>query len=189
MTRKPKDWAALLDAELQRFGMPLATSKAELNGRVVELPDRTLVTVLRHIILPERPNGYWAWGGRCNSDGYGKFNTSLGGRIYDFRAHRLAYQILLDTIPDGLTLDHLCCVKHCVNPAHLDPCTRGENIRRAENAAATINRKKTACPQGHPYDLVRKGRNGRVRRDCRTCERDSSRRRRAARRVEAGAAA
>lgn len=45
-------------------------------------------------------------------------------------AHRVAYEALVGRIPDGLTLDHLCENKRCVNPDHLEPVTRAENLRR-----------------------------------------------------------
>lgn len=47
------------------------------------------------------------------------------------RTHRAAYEIHVGPIPEGLTLDHLCCVKACCNPAHLEPVTALENYRRA----------------------------------------------------------
>lgn len=81
----------------------------------------------------------WLWTGTI-SGGYGRFHT--GGSYV--RAHRFAYEQLVGPIPDDLTLDHLCMVKACVNPAHLEPVTRGENARRFTQ---TI----TECPRGHTY--------------------------------------
>jgi hypothetical protein len=45
-------------------------------------------------------------------------------------AHRVAYEQFVGTVPDGLELDHLCENKACVNPGHLEPVTRSENVRR-----------------------------------------------------------
>ena len=78
-------------------------------------------------------------------------------------AHRVAYELQVGPIPVGLQLDHLCRVRSCVNPAHLEPVTSAENTRRGLRAM------KTHCPQGHPYA----GENLLIRptgqRRCRTC--------------------
>jgi hypothetical protein len=63
------------------------------------------------------------------------------------RAHRFAYEELVGTIPEGLTLDHLCRVTQCVNPKHLEPVTGSENSIRA-------HRDKEACRHGHKYAEV-----------------------------------
>ena len=68
----------------------------------------------------------WDWlGGKSN--GYGRFWVE--GRLV--QAHRWAYETMVGPIPEGLTLDHLCRVRYCVNPSHLEPVTLGENIRRS----------------------------------------------------------
>lgn len=102
------------------------------------------------------PNGCWLWTGRLFSNGYGCF--MLKGR--SLLAHRVAFEWQGD-IPEGLHLDHLCRVRACVNPAHLEPVTIQENNRRASAA-------KTHCPYGHPYNESNTyvWRGGRY---CRTC--------------------
>jgi len=73
----------------------------------------------------------WLWIGTVNSTGYGYFQT--GGRgTKKARAHRYAYEFLVGPIPKGLVLDHLCRVKICVNPEHLQPVTQRENVLRGE---------------------------------------------------------
>lgn len=78
-----------------------------------------------------RPDGCWLWLGAPNADGYGHFRRRLGpGHYRMVRAHRHAYELLVGPIPEGLTLDHLCGHPLCVRPAHLEPVTNSENVRR-----------------------------------------------------------
>ena len=71
----------------------------------------------------------WLWTGTVSLLGYGMFHA--GG--LHFGAHRLALLLAGTLIPDGYEVDHLCQVKHCVRPDHLDAVTHSENIRRAHN--------------------------------------------------------
>lgn len=68
-------------------------------------------------------------------------------------AHRVAYEIHVGPIPDGLEIDHLCRVRCCVNPDHLEPVTHRENMRRSPswNSVGRRQKAKTHCPKGHPY--------------------------------------
>jgi hypothetical protein len=71
-------------------------------------------------------DGCWLWEGQTIT-GYGRFKLPDGTHIM---AHRFAYETTGAAIPDGLTIDHLCNVRACVNPSHLEPVTQGENNRR-----------------------------------------------------------
>lgn len=76
------------------------------------------------------PGGCWIWTAQIGTHGYGVFGT--GGRadrkmVY---AHRFSYEMYVGPIPDGLHLDHLCRVKPCVNPDHLEPVTPRVNAQR-----------------------------------------------------------
>lgn len=73
----------------------------------------------------------WNWQGARQSRGYGSFGIAPGRTAL---AHRVAYEAMVGPIPDGMTLDHLCENKVCVNPAHLEPVTREENTRRHAEA-------------------------------------------------------
>lgn len=104
------------------------------------------------------PDGCWLWTGWLKSGGYGGW--CAGG--LKFSAHRVAYEWTVGPIPEGLDLDHLCRVRNCVNPAHLEPVTRQENLLRGSRSG------KTHCPQGHPYteDNIYRDAGGRK---CRIC--------------------
>lgn len=69
----------------------------------------------------------WLWTGYI-SKGYGLM--SMGNRVQR-PAHIVVYEHLVGPIPDGLELDHLCRVKRCVNPDHLEPVTHAVNCQRA----------------------------------------------------------
>ncbi len=116
-------------------------------------------------------NGCWEWTGTKYTQGYGSF-------IVDGRrcpAHRVAYETLVGPIPEGLECDHLCRNRPCVNPAHIEPVTSSVNTLRGDHA----QRRKTHCPQGHPYDEENTV-HYRGQRGCRACDRE---RRREARRL------
>lgn len=117
----------------------------------------------------------WVWLAGRSSGGYGKFRLSRPRRMVS--AHRFSYEQVVRPIPEGLTLDHLCRNRACVNPAHLEPVSHRENILRGETlAAAQVAR--THCPKGHPYDAENTYRAG-GKRYCRECGRAEGRARRA----------
>jgi hypothetical protein len=85
-------------------------------------------------------------------------------------AHRAFYMELVGPIPDGLTIDHLCKVRNCVNPDHLEPVSRGENTLRG-NSPHAQNARKTHCLNGHLYDEQNTYITPRGERACRACHR------------------
>ena len=93
----------------------------------------------------EKTESCWPWKGRLTENGYARYQFGSGRTV---AAHRVAYALLRGPIPSGMTLDHLCRVRHCVNPAHLEPVTMKENILRGNGLAATLARRKE-CPKGH----------------------------------------
>ncbi len=102
----------------------------------------------------------WLWTGALNSRGYGCWGVEGKSQL----THRLAYEALVGPIPDGLTIDHLCRVRACCNPAHLEPVSTGENTRRALSYPITV------CPSGHAYTPENTLRNSAGNRHCRVCQ-------------------
>lgn len=110
----------------------------------------------------------WLWTGSKKHDGYGIFFTVKKQTT----AHRFAYELLRGPIPNGCELDHLCRIRACVNPDHLEPVSHRENCLRGESPSAHHAR-KTKCKYGHeftPANTYRKYENGKLGgRRCRTC--------------------
>jgi hypothetical protein len=125
--------------------------------------------VRRNVVMSE--SGCWLWQQKIHKTGYG--HVKLHRRTY--LAHRVSYQAFVGPIPEGLELDHLCRVRHCVNPEHLEPVTTRENLARSLNFIG-VNIAKTRCAQGHPFNdentrwLPTGGR------ECRICRREIGRR-------------
>lgn len=109
-------------------------------------------------------SGCWLWTAHTAA-GYGRFRMNRPRRVAC--AHRVAYELVVGPIPEGLDLDHLCRNRGCVNPAHLEPVTRGENVRRGAKG-----RLVTHCPQGHEYDGPNTYVDPKGLRHCRACRRE-----------------
>lgn len=142
-----------------------------------------------HSALPERfqrrvtvqDDGCWSWD-TTNSIGYGEFMQNRVG----YYAHRFAYEAMVGPIPEGLVIDHLCRNRRCVNPAHMEPVTRGENVLRGISVPAQ-NARKTHCSRGHAYDEANTHITPRGSRSCRACWRIDNAQRRARQATEAAA--
>jgi hypothetical protein len=142
----------------------------------------------------EKGDGCWRWRGWSAPNGYGIFDTGHSRESARKRlAHRYAYIAVHGSIPEGMDLDHQCNNRWCVNPAHLVPMTHRENVLRSDRTPASINARKTHCPEGHALtpdncstEFVKSGR--RVCAICRKQKRREWNRRAAERRRQRGAA-
>jgi hypothetical protein len=116
----------------------------------------------------------WLWTQGCNNKGYGRYYI-LGVPV---TAHRVSYIAEYGAIQSELELDHLCRVRHCVRPAHLEPVTSKINSSRGETGLH--NAQKSHCPHGHPYDVgntrIKVGKDGYRRRVCKACDSVAKRR-------------
>lgn len=113
------------------------------------------------------PDACWPWLACYDprpSKGYGRFSLRRRGLL----AHRVAYELLVGPIPDGLTIDHLCRTPLCVNPAHLEPVTHRVNCLRGVGVG-TKNIAKIQCIRGHRFTAVNTYLDGRGHRQCWVC--------------------
>lgn len=116
--------------------------------------------------------GCWRWSGSLNQSGYGRVNVKNPVGVL---AHRVSYTAWNGAIPEGLHLDHLCRVRDCVNPAHLEAVTKKVNDLRGFSGPA-VNSRKTHCSKGHEFKpenvyIQRKPNGDFLRRQCRACVR------------------
>lgn len=144
----------------------------------------------RVTVTPEK--GCWEWIGYKDKDGYAQATTKKVPNTS--RGHRIAYTLLVGPVPEGLTLDHECEVKHCINPDHLDPCTSVDNVKRAaerrslrlwngpQATATQLRMAKGVCVKGHVLSevgvLIEVFPNGRKRNRCKACQHETQRKNR-----------
>lgn len=104
----------------------------------------TLDTIRARCVVSS--TGCWEWQGSRNWDGYG--HARHEGKLS--LTHRLTYTFAVGPIPDGLTIDHLCRVRACCNPAHLEPVDRRTNVLRGDTFQAK-HAAQTHCLRGHEF--------------------------------------
>jgi hypothetical protein len=83
----------------------------------------------------------WLWTATLNGSGYGQI--TIGRK--NWMAHRVAYSLVIGPIPEGLEVDHLCRVRSCVNPEHLEPVDHRTNMLRSP-----VTELHADCYRGHP---------------------------------------
>lgn len=80
-----------------------------------------------------KSEGCWVWTGRIAEKGYGHFSNR---HFMSARAHRIAYELEVGPVPEGMQLDHSkalgCTTRLCVRPDHLEPVSNKENVRRGQ---------------------------------------------------------
>lgn len=140
-------------------------------------PTPAIDRILRRTSKPDGEFGCWHCTLGMLPNGYSTVAVwdPEAKRAWPRRSHRVAYEHYRGPIPDGLVIDHLCSVRNCINPAHLEAVTIGENTRRGESPAA-VTARNGYCQRGHEMTLD----NVHVHHSCRECERQGRRRRRSA---------
>lgn len=87
----------------------------------------------------------WIWLGNINGHGYGVFSRGRNACTESFELYK-------GKLAPGYEPDHLCRIRACINPDHLEAVTHRENLLRGDGVAA-INAAKTHCPRGHELVL------------------------------------
>jgi predicted nucleic acid-binding Zn ribbon protein len=127
------------------------------------------------VAVPYQPSCCWEWQSACHSTGYARLSI----RGVCLLAYRVSYTLLIGRIPAGMTIDHLCRNRKCVNPDHLQPVSLANNIYRGYNPPA-MARRQTHCKHGHAFTPenthVGISSNGKERRRCRKCDAEKCRR-------------
>ena len=87
-------------------------------------------------------NGCWIWKNKPHKFGYsyGSINKK------SWRIHRLSYIVFKAKIPKNKVIDHLCRVRNCVNPEHLEAVSQKENLNRGNSKG-----KRKTCKNGHKF--------------------------------------
>lgn len=106
----------------------------------------------------------WVSDRTAQPNGYTKMNAWGKVRL----THRVAYEAYIGPIPTGMQIDHLCGVRACCNPAHLEPVDCRTNLLRGDTITAR-QVLATHCPVGHPYDAPNTYLDPRGKRGCRAC--------------------
>jgi hypothetical protein len=122
-------------------------------------PDEVALAIPWHKIerrIVRDQNGCWRYGGTLNEKGYAQFTVNLGGKNYTAKLHRVAWKKFVGPIPDGLQVDHLCRVRHCLNPRHFELVTTQENTRRGVVArkAQRLNQIQSLHPRSDEQQVA-----------------------------------
>lgn len=156
----------------------LRTMKTNSNQRLGPNPTWEEIRELIRTCINESATSCWEWQRSLDKHGYGRLHRSM--------AHRLSYEAFIGPIGKGLDIDHLCRNPRCVNPAHLEPVTRRENLARGVGVSQRKKRalERTHCSKGHlltpsntyvrPSDGIRQ---------CRQCRKECDQKQRSKNRI------
>jgi len=156
---KARGWCNLHYGRWRRNGDPAIRSTS---GQRRDRPRRPVMVRFAEKI--EQADECWRWTASLDAHGYGQLWDGKKLR----KAYRIAYELHIGDIPEGLTLDHLCRNRWCVNPWHLEPVPM--RVNHARGVAA-----RTHCKHGHRFTRENTYRTASGR-HCRTCRAAAARR-------------
>lgn len=133
---------------------------------------RNTIDTLLALTEPITESGCWIFNGHLDTEGYARVKMMYK----DVRVHRVFYEHFIGPIPIGLVPDHLCRIRCCVNPWHLEIVTDRINCLRGNNPMGK-NARKTHCLRGHPLAGENMYIDKAGARVCRACRREGDKRR------------
>jgi hypothetical protein len=147
-----RSWCSAHYMRWKRTGSPEGTNRKSPEERFWLYVDRSR-------------QGCWRWIGSLSTHGYGQLSVNKRPVF----AHRFSYELHTGPIPKGLDIDHLCRVRNCVNPQHLEAVTRKVNLSRGISPSAVAVR-TGKCSKGHPFDESNTYVTSEGKRRCRKCQ-------------------
>ncbi|MFO0253725.1 MAG: HNH endonuclease signature motif containing protein [Betaproteobacteria bacterium] len=154
-----------------------ARRSAQLKAKYVPVVRATLKERIEAGVVVDGA-GCWRWQRAKNGDGYGIMTVYEGSprKKKTIGVHRVAYREWVGPVPLGMVLDHLCRVRDCANPKHLEPVRPGENTLRGRSPIVLQRLEPTyAC--GHPKDAQHTYVNPKTgKRNCKPCQRAAKKR-------------
>lgn len=152
--------------------------RAEVSNALRSQLPNLRVYFLSH--LASGNNGCIEWTGHIKPEGYGQVSVKIRQRSYCFGAHRVSWELHRGHIPEGMTINHRCRNRRCVNPDHLEVMSMRQNTLDSPNTLPAKNAAKTHCKHGHSFSGYNLAFTSKGRR-CRTCARLLGQKQRAAR--------
>lgn len=146
------------------------TTSDDASSTAVQFGDPRLPTRFWNKVATP-PSGCWIWTGSKNDWGYGNLRFDGGVRY----AHRVAREVLVGPIPDGLFILHACDTPSCVNPDHLKVGTQGKNLQECVERGRNYWASRTHCKRGHEFTAANTCQRSGGTRGCRECRRENDR--------------
>lgn len=138
------DWRAVMDSTQAQSG----GFRTPDRWNSVPIPERVALRAYERVEVDE--NGCWISTYSVASHGYAQIGWQTNNSRHVVLAHRAAWVHVNGQMPLGMTLDHVCRVRRCVNPSHLRILPNFENARRINGEDFPLGQ----CRRGHPNTML-----------------------------------